>query len=147
MPHDSTEEFCIACDLNHTIPDLSKPDHVTKWAHIEVAKHRLVYSLLRFKLPVISKTQDEENGIAFDFLADENKNKKGAKRLLTGHDHGLITLNIDEADDAMREMARNQMDEVYRTVLGHFSPRDRPLLLGAAGKRFRQVAGFPSTLW
>ncbi|MEP7375076.1 MAG: putative zinc-binding peptidase [Chitinophagaceae bacterium] len=118
LPVDNTGEFCIACDLNRTIPDLSKPDNLEKWARIEVAKHRLVYSLLRFKLPVISKTQDEDRGIAFDFLADENK--KDGKPLLTGHDHGLITLNIDEADDAVREMARNQMDEVYRTVLGHF---------------------------
>jgi hypothetical protein len=74
--------------------------------------------LLRFRLPVISKFQDEDKGIAFDFMADENK--QGADRLLTGHDNGLITLNIEEADDAIREMARNQMDEVYRTVLGHF---------------------------
>jgi hypothetical protein len=118
LPHDSEEEFCIACDLNHTIPDLSKLDNLEKWARIEVAKHRLVYSLLRFNLPVISKNQDEDKGIAFDFLVDENKD--GKKRLLTGHDHGLITLNIAEADDAIREMARNQMDEVYRTVLGHF---------------------------
>jgi len=118
LPFDSDGEFCIACNLNRTIPDLSKPDHLEKWARIEVAKHRLVYSLLRFKLPVISKTQDEDKGIAFDFLAEENK--KDGKRLLTGHDQGLITLNIDEADDAIREMARNQMDEVYRTVLGHF---------------------------
>lgn len=118
LPHDSEGEYCIACNLNRTIPDLSQSDHLEKWAHIEVAKHRLVYSLLRFRLLVISKFQDEDKGIAFDFKADENK--KGNKRLLTGHDHGLITLNIDEADDAIREMARNQMDEVYRTVLGHF---------------------------
>ncbi|MEI9947206.1 MAG: putative zinc-binding peptidase [Chitinophagaceae bacterium] len=118
LPHDSEEEFCIACSLNRTIPDLSQPDHLVKWARIEVAKHRLVYSLLRFKLPVISKTQDEDKGIAFDFLADENTD--GEKRLLTGHNHGLITLNIEEADDAIREMARNQMDEVYRTLVGHF---------------------------
>jgi len=118
LPHDSETEFCIACELNRTIPDLGKPDHLTKWGHIEAAKHRLIYSLLRFKLPVISKTQDEDKGIAFDFLADENKSE--GKRLLTGHEHGVITLNIDEADDAIREMARNQMDEVYRTVLGHF---------------------------
>jgi hypothetical protein len=118
LANNSEGEFCIACDLNHTIPDLSKPDNLEKWTRIEVAKHRLVYSLLRFKLPVISKTQDEDRGIAFDFLADENK--KDGKPLLTGHDHGLITLNIDEANDAIREMARNQMDEVYRTVLGHF---------------------------
>ena len=118
LPVDYKGEYCIACELNRTIPDLGKPDHLGKWTHMEVAKHRLVYSLLRLKLPVISKSQDEEKGIAFDFLADENK--KGTKRLLTGHDHGVITLNIDEADDAIREMARNQMSEVYRTVLGHF---------------------------
>jgi len=118
LPYDSEGVFCIACELNRTIPDLGKPDHLTKWGHIETAKHRLIYSLLRFKLPVISKTQDEDKGIAFDFLADENTSE--GKRLLTGHDHGLITLNIDEADDAIREMARNRMDEVYRTVLGHF---------------------------
>ena len=38
-----------------------------------MAKHRLVYSLLRFNLPVISKFQDEDAGIAFDFMAEENK--------------------------------------------------------------------------
>jgi hypothetical protein len=118
LPHDNQTEFCIACGLNNIIPDLSQPDHWEKWARIEVAKHRLVYSLLRFKLPVVSKTKDEAKGIAFDFVADENK--KGSKRILTGHDHGLITLNIAEADDVLREMARNQMDEVYRTLLGHF---------------------------
>jgi len=117
LPNDSESQFCIACNLNRTIPDISQPDHLGKWTRIEVAKHRLVYSLLRFNLPVISKFQDEVTGIAFDFMAE---NKQGTKRLLTGHDHGLITLNIDEADDAIREMARNQMDEVYRTVLGHF---------------------------
>ena len=92
-------------------------DIYLKWGSIEVAKHRLVYSLLRFKLPVLSKYQDENNGLAFDFMADDNASHK---RLLTGHDNGLITLNIEEADDVVRTMASNQMDEVYRTLLGHF---------------------------
>ena len=118
LPYESSDQFCNACILNRTIPDLNQPGNLEKWGRIEQAKHRLVYSLLRFKLPVISKVQDEENGIAFDFKADENK--PGGKRLLTGHDNGLITLNIAEADDALREMARNNMDEVYRTLLGHF---------------------------
>ena len=115
---ESESQYCIACNLNRTIPDLSQADHLEKWANIEIAKHRLVYSLLRFKLPVVSKFQDEENGIAFDFKADENKD--AGHRLLTGHDNGVITLNIEEADDTIREMARNNMDEVYRTLLGHF---------------------------
>ncbi len=118
LPHESEAQYCVACNLNRTIPDLSQPDHIEKWMSIEQAKHRLVYSLLCFKLPVISKFQDEENGIAFDFKADENKGE--GERLLTGHDNGLITFNIEEADDAVREMARKNMDEVYRTLLGHF---------------------------
>jgi hypothetical protein len=118
LPYESEGQYCIACNLNRTIPDLNLPGNLEKWGRIEQAKHRLVYSLLRFKLPVISKFQDEVNGIAFDFKADENK--AGGKRLLTGHDNGVITLNIAEADDAVREMARKNMDEVYRTLLGHF---------------------------
>jgi hypothetical protein len=39
---------------------------------------------------------------------------------MTGHDNGLITLNIAEADPAFREKVREQMHEPYRTVLGHF---------------------------
>ena len=54
-------------------------------------------------------------GIAFEFLEDTPQ-----ERVLTGHDHGLITLNIVEADDAQREAIRAQMHEPYRTLLGHF---------------------------
>jgi hypothetical protein len=39
---------------------------------------------------------------------------------MTGHDNGVITLNIEEADDAKREQVRAQMREPYRTLLGHF---------------------------
>ena len=40
--------------------------------------------------------------------------------MLTGHDNGLITINLAEADDAERERRRHQMGEPYRTLLGHF---------------------------
>jgi hypothetical protein len=39
---------------------------------------------------------------------------------MTGHDNGLITINIVEADDVERERRRNSMGEPYRTLLGHF---------------------------
>ena len=113
-----TSGFCIACSLNRTIPDLSNPGFLDRWRAIEMAKHRLVYQLLRMKLPVITKQQDEQTGLVFDFKANESSDDN--ERVLTGHDNGVITLNIDEADDIEREMARKQMDEVYRTLLGHF---------------------------
>jgi hypothetical protein len=39
--------------------------------------------------------------------------------VLTGHHRGLITLNIEEADDAKREQVRTALREPHRTLLGH----------------------------
>ena len=44
----------------------------------------------------------------------------GQGKILTGHDHGEITLNVGEADDASRRGIRQKMNEPYRTLLGHF---------------------------
>jgi hypothetical protein len=44
----------------------------------------------------------------------------GGPRILTGHEDGVITLNVDEADDVEREKRRVSMHEPYRTLLGHF---------------------------
>jgi hypothetical protein len=49
------------------VPDLSVPQHLARWQTIEVAKHRLVYTLLRMGLPPAPKTQDPVRGLAFDF--------------------------------------------------------------------------------
>ena len=39
---------------------------------------------------------------------------------MIGHDAGLITINVDEADSPFREKTRIELGEPYRTVLGHF---------------------------
>ena len=39
---------------------------------------------------------------------------------MTGHDNGVITLDLAEGDDVHREQLRVEMDEPYRTLLGHF---------------------------
>src|SRR5690348_3608510 len=117
IPEDNDARFCKACAFNRTIPDISNPEYRLRWNTIENAKHRLIYSLLRLKLPLYNKVVDEQTGLLFDFMADEEGSEQ---RILTGHDNGVITLNIAEADDIEREMTRKSMDEVYRTVLGHF---------------------------
>ena len=40
--------------------------------------------------------------------------------MFTGHDNGVITLDLAEGDDVHREQLRIEMDEPYRTLLGHF---------------------------
>ena len=44
--------------------------NLEKWQAIEIAKRRLVYALMRLGLPLKSRREDEECGLAFDFLAD-----------------------------------------------------------------------------
>jgi hypothetical protein len=111
--------LCAACRLNRTIPDLAQPENLRRWQRIEVAKHRLVYSLMRLGLPIESKVDSPDRGLAFDFLAPP-PGEDGQGVILTGHDNGEITLNVAEADDAVRAEIREKMHEPYRTLLGHF---------------------------
>ncbi|WP_066094898.1 zinc-binding metallopeptidase family protein [Xanthomonas massiliensis] len=108
--------LCVACAVNRTIPDLSDPARAAQWGRIELAKRRLVSALLAMGLPFRSRLdEDPAHGVVFDFLADV----PGQPRVLTGHADGVITLNVAEADDAVREKARAAMHEPYRTLLGH----------------------------
>jgi len=118
IPDSSPATICIACAPNRTVPNTSIPEHMERWKTIEQAKHRLIYALLRWKLPVKSKLIDPNEGLTFDFKSDDNLPE--GQRVMTGHASGVITMNIAEADDVEREMAKKNMDEVYRTVLGHF---------------------------
>lgn len=115
---ETREDYCLACRHNRTIPDLSLAENLASWQKLELAKHRLIYSLLKLRLPLISKVDDEAKGLAFDFMAD-TMTPDGPK-VLTGHDNGLITINLAEADDAERERRRSELGEPYRTLLGHF---------------------------
>lgn len=110
------ELYCPACRHNRTIPDLSQPDNLMHWRKIEVAKRRLFYTLLRLRLPLATRAEDPVNGLTFDFLADA----ASPVPVMTGHENGVITINLAEADDSVRERRRGQMGEPYRTLLGHF---------------------------
>ena len=99
-------EYCKSCELSKVIPNLSEPANQQAWRRIEAAKRRLLYTLYALRLPL--------DGLSFRFLKSTED-----EPVMTGHDDGVITLNIDEADFAFRENMREKMGEGYRTVLGH----------------------------
>lgn len=121
-----TTPMCRACRHNRTIPDLTEPSVPPRWAKIEAAKRRMFHTLIRLGLPLETKAAAATDpnpaiqGLAFDFLYDAAAERAGTPRITTGHDGGLITLNLIEADDAERERMRHAMGEPYRTLLGHF---------------------------
>jgi hypothetical protein len=100
--------LCIACRLNRTIPDLDDADNARYWGAIEVAKRRLVSQLLALGLPVKSKVEeDAERGLMFDFL----RSPPNGPAVMTGHANGLITMNVEEADDVKREKIKHDLHE------------------------------------
>jgi len=116
---DEHDAFCAACRHNRTIPDISEPINHLRWQKIEAAKRRLVYTLINLRLPLPTAASGYGEPLVFDFLANPSDSSRGPK-VVTGHDNGLITLSLVEADDAMREQLRVSMGERYRTLLGHF---------------------------
>lgn len=110
------EPLCRACRLNEIIPNLALAGNLERWRRIEQAKRRVVYDVIRLGLPIEPRAAGEADGLAFQFLSAE----LAAAPVVTGHDCGLVTLDIAEADDAVREQRRTQMGEPYRTLVGHF---------------------------
>ncbi|MEI6535629.1 MAG: putative zinc-binding metallopeptidase [Verrucomicrobiaceae bacterium] len=110
----SGETLCLACRLNRTIPDLHNQRNVMLWGRFEAAKRRLIASLLSLKIPLRSKKQDASFGLAFDFVS-----VFADPKVTTGHFNGVVTLNIEEADDTYRQINRANLGESSRTILGH----------------------------
>ncbi len=75
-----TGGYCCACRHNGTVPNLSDPGQLAGWRDLEIAKHRLFYSLIRWKLPLKTRHEDPDHGLIFNFLADD------PKRADEGHD-------------------------------------------------------------
>src|ERR1700677_3226786 len=112
IPAENPEPFCTSCRLDMVIPDLTIPEHVTLWAAIETAKRRLIYSALKLKLPLANRIDDPQAGLGFRFMADTlNPDGSVAVKVMTEHNEGVITLNLNEADDSMREKMRTNMKE------------------------------------
>lgn len=109
--------YCAACRHNETIPSIDDPTHLALWQTMERAKKRLFYSLIRLGLPLQTRNEDPVHGLAFRFLADD---ETAPQRVMTGHESGIITIALIEADDSERERRRTSMGEPYRTLLGHF---------------------------
>jgi hypothetical protein len=101
--------------MSQIIPSLSKRENRSRWRKLEQAKRRLLYELLRLHLPV------DDSRLRFVFKEHRRSNPDvGDDHVSIGHANGVITINAAEADDVYREEMRQQMNEPYRTLLGHF---------------------------
>lgn len=112
--------YCSACQFNRTVPNQAAPQNQKRWLALERAKKRLIYTLDQLELPLINGWVDPQRGLLLDFVEDSRSSDHYPETFVsTGYLGGVITINTLEADDVARAAARDEMNESYRTVLGH----------------------------
>ncbi|MGW4369752.1 zinc-binding metallopeptidase family protein [Nocardia takedensis] len=111
---DSGPALCESCRLTRTRPNDNDTAGLDAFAEAEAAKRRLIMELSELGLPITGREENPRFGLGFDLLSS------ATDRVSTGHEDGVITLDLAEADDPHREQLRVEMDEPYRTLLGHF---------------------------
>lgn len=118
---EDTNTQCLACRLTRTIPIQDSEQNLRRWRILESSKRRLIYNLLNHGLQFEGRDTDPMYGLCFDFLEDQRTNPTvSAEHINTGHKDGVITINAAEADPEVRVSVRESMNELYRTILGHF---------------------------
>jgi hypothetical protein len=144
LPVSDGSALCRSCRLNTVIPNLEHPENYERWSKLEVAKRRLLYTVLDLELPFASARYP----LRFQFLEDQRTNDEAASAMVyTGHNNGTITILAAEADDLFREDQRLSMAQRYRTLLGHMRHESGhyfwPLLVQEGGRieEFRELFG------
>jgi hypothetical protein len=105
---DGVDTLCRSCELTRTRPADGDGVGLEEFARAEAAKRRVVFQLLDLGLPGVAPGR-----LAFDLLSSEHG------PVTTGHSDGVITIDLAESDDVRREQRRSELDEPYRTMLGH----------------------------
>jgi hypothetical protein len=117
--------LCDSCCYNRTIPDLSVPGNQEKWYRLEAAKRRTLCDLRLVGFPYGNASQGIKPSLVFEFKSENLPDRVyrgmgGGQKVYTGHDNGVITINVQEADELFREKLRVDMGEAQRSLLGHF---------------------------
>ncbi len=119
LPAASDEEFCRRFPLqpHHSGPQRPRPYRL--WQRSRPPSTGCSTRCCAWGCRWRTGTTIHDHGLAFDFLADPSESH-AAPGVTTGHDNGLITLALKEADDVTREKNAARWASNYRTLFGTF---------------------------
>jgi len=89
VPETDPNPFCVACQLNQVIPNLTGGKNIERWKKLKLTKRRCVYLFLKLGLPLDGVAGGDLAGLRFCFLEDT-----GTADVKTGHQRGVITGNV-----------------------------------------------------
>jgi hypothetical protein len=113
LPAEAGDVWCLSCRLTRGRPNEADPVAVVAWSAAEAAKRRLVFQLGELGMPIEPRSSTAPRGLAFVLV-----HVPGASGV-TGLDRGIITLDISEADERLRDELRRKLGESFRTLIGH----------------------------
>ncbi len=106
---------CLADSLIRCEPVADDQDVRRKLVPAVRSLRRLTWQLDDIGLP-ITPYWEAAGGLAFELRSSADRGEK----VVIGHANGVITIDLDESLDAYREQLREDLNEPYRTMLGHF---------------------------
>lgn len=134
--------LCHSCRMTEVVPDAFHNENLTLWADSERAKRRVLANLGRWGW---FTPNDAGQKPVFHLMSEDTR--AGEVAVIMGHQQGLVTINVTEADHVERVSRRLELGEQYRTMIGHYRHelahflferlRERPLF----HQQFREVFG------
>ena len=112
---EDADGHCRSCRMTEVRPDSSLPEAVDLWAISESSKRWVLANLGRWGWFIDT---DHTKRPIFHMLAEETR--EGDAKVIMGHDDGLVTINVNEADPAERMKRREGLGESLRTMNAHF---------------------------
>ncbi|MBF9034598.1 hypothetical protein HKCCE2091_10125 [Rhodobacterales bacterium HKCCE2091] len=109
-----TDGLCRSCAMTETVPDIETGDNLELWSRTEAAKRWCLAGLGRWGWFTAS---DPGARPVFRMLSEVVAG--GEDNVVMGHADGVVTINVTEAEDAVRAERRADLGELYRTMIGH----------------------------
>ncbi len=125
--------FCHSCTMTEVVPDKFHDENLALWEASEDAKRWVLATLGRWGWFAPS---DPGQKPVFHLKSEETQ--AGQVAVIMGHEMGLVTINVTEADPVERVSRRLEMGEQYRTMIGHY----RHELAHFLFERLKEQAGF-----
>ena len=108
-------DLCRACAMTQTVPDLAVLESTALWAETEKAKRLALEGFIRLGW---FTPQDSGPRPIFHLLHEQTA-ADGEVQVVMAHADGEVTLNVAEADPALRAARQKDMDEDFRSMVGH----------------------------
>jgi hypothetical protein len=108
-------DLCRSCAMTEVVPDIEQGDNLALWSRAEASKRWVLATLGRWGW---FTDADQGPNPRFHLLSEDTA--KGRTNVITGHQNGLVTINLAEADPIEEVRRREALSERLRTMTAHF---------------------------